>query len=412
MRIRRTIPPAVAPLSWEDLISGLIGLANRGRALARLEAEIKEYCEARHVFLVSSGKAALTLILLGLKDLSSRDEVIIPAYTCYSVPSSVLKSGLKLAPCEIDESTFDFDSASLDRMVNEKTLCVVPCHLFGISGEMDRIKKICHERGAYLVEDAAQAMGGTYKGRKLGTIGDVGLFSLGRGKNLTCGSGGIIVTSSDRIAGAIRRYYEELDGPDLLETLAEWLRLVFMAVFIHPALYWFPAGLPFLKLGETFFHRDFPTQKLSGMQAGMMHDWKKRLERSNHSRAANGTYFEGQLGAPRPLEREGSVPYLRFPFLAGSREKRDWIFARSREHGLGVSLMYPRAVHQIEEIKADFKGKTFPVAEKVADRLLAIPTHPYLSEKDREAISGLFVDVESPMITSAEREAGLRESCL
>ena len=410
MKIQRTISPAVAPLDWRDLLYACAGSLNGQGALSALESEVREYFGVRHAFLVSSGKAALTLILLGLKDLSSRDEVIIPAYTCYSVPSSVIKSGLKLSPCDINASTFDFDSASLDRMVTERTLCVVPCHLFGISAEMDRIKRICGERGAYLVEDAAQAMGGTYKGRKLGTIGDVGLFSLGRGKNITCGSGGIIVTNSDRIAGAIRAHYEKLECPGLLETLAEWLRLVFMAVFIHPALYWFPAGLPFLKLGETVFHRDFPTRRLSGMQAASLHDWKKRLEQSNKLRTANGRYFEEQLGATRALGREEPVPYLRFSFLAGSKQKRDRIFARSNEQGLGVSLMYPKAVHQIEEIQADFRGMTFPTAENVADRLLALPTHSYLSGTDREAICELFKGIGDPVFTR-EHEAGVGQSC-
>jgi dTDP-4-amino-4,6-dideoxygalactose transaminase len=410
MRIQRTISPAVAPLNWRDVLYACTGPFRGQRALSAFEAELREYFGVRHVFLVSSGKAALTLILLGLKDLSSRDEVVIPAYTCYSVPSSVLKSGLKLSPCDIDASTFDFDPASLDGMVTDRTLCVVPCHLFGIAADMDRIRRVCSERGAYVVEDAAQAMGGTYKRRKLGTIGDVGLFSLGRGKNITCGSGGIILTNSDRIAGAIRTHYEQLEAPSLLESLGEWIRLLFMAVFIHPALYWLPAGLSVLKLGETVFPKDFPLRKLSAMQAASLHDWKTRLEQSNKSRAVNGRYFEQRLGASREVGREDPLPYLRFPVLVGGKQRRDWIFARSNEQGLGVSLMYPKAVHQIEEIKADFRGMTFPTAENVADRLVALPTHSYLSDSDRDAICKLLMGIEEPVFAK-EHEAGVGQSC-
>lgn len=121
--------------------------------------------------------------------------MVIPAYTCFSVPSAVVKAGLDVALCDLDASTFDFDYRLLEAAVNEKTLCVIPSHLFGIPSEMDRVNAICREKGVYVVEDAAQAMRGPTKG-KLGTLGDVGFFSLGRGKNITCGSGGIIVTNS------------------------------------------------------------------------------------------------------------------------------------------------------------------------------------------------------------------------
>lgn len=404
------MPPAVAPLSWEDLISGLTGLANRGRALAQLESEIKEYCEAKHVFLVSSGKAALTLILLGLQELSSRREVIIPAYTCYSVPSAVLKAGLKLSLCDIDASTLGFDWAALERSINEKTLCVVPCHLFGIPTDMDRVRDICRQRGVYVVEDAAQAMGSVHKGRRLGTIGDVGLYSFGRGKNITCGSGGVIVTNSNPIADAIKPHYEKLRAPTFRETLKEWLDLLLMSVFIHPSLYWLPSGLPFLKLGETIFYRDFPILKLSDMKGAVLGRWKTRLKSATDQRVENGRYFEEQLGAMARPRRDDSVPYLRFPVLAGSREKRDEILSRSKRRGLGLSRMYPKAIHQIDELRADFAGKAFPTSEMVAERLLAVPTHQYISKADREAIRDLFVGMDNAEAAPAV-EAGLRLGC-
>lgn len=410
MKIQKTIPPAAAPVYWKDLLRGLSCAFNGQRLLARLESEIQEYFGVRHVFLVTSGKEALTLILMGLKDISPRKEVIIPAYTCYSVPSAVLKAGLQLSLCDIETTTFDFDYPSLERMVNKNTLCVVPCHLFGIASDMDLIESICREREIFVVEDAAQAMGGTFKNQRLGTIGDVGLFSLGRGKNLTSGSGGIIVTNSDPIAEAIRQHYSKLNYPGRWETLAEWLRLSLMAVFIAPALYWLPTGLPFLKLGETFFYKDFPMRKLAGMQAAVLHDWKKKLDQFNNNRTSNGAYFEEQFGLSRSSGREASIPYLRFPFLASSRQERDRIYALSKQRGFGISLMYPKAINQIEELKAEFKGKEFPAAEKVADRLLALPTHPYVSTKDREALGTLFVGLDHFELSS-EQESSLRQTC-
>ncbi len=394
MKIQRTIPPAAAPLDWKDLGRGLTGFFTDRVSTQRIEEEMKAYFGVKHLFLVSSGKAALTLILLALKSLSPKRGVVIPAYTCFSVPSAILKAGLEVALCDVDASTFDFDYQLLEAAVTEDTLCVIPSHLFGIPSDMDRVNRLCRERDVYVVEDAAQAMGGNYKRAKLGTLGDVGFFSLGRGKNITCGSGGIVVTNSDRIAEAIRRYYHDLEAPRMGETIGEFLQLVLMTLFIRPALYWFPAGLPFLKLGETFFHRDFPVKKLSGMKAVLLGNWKKHLERSNQKRTETAAYFREHLQL-KPVRKESAVSYLRLPILMNRHEDRDRLYALSRKQGFGLSLMYPVPINEIEEIKDHFKGSDFPVAKRMAETLLALPTHPYLSEWDKKNVCQLLVQ-ESP----------------
>jgi len=401
VNVKRTIPPAAAPLGFRDLARGILGWWFGRRAITSFEQSIRLYFGVRHVFTVASGKAALALILLALRDRAKRRKVIIPAYTCYSVPSAVLKAGLDLTLCDVDPATFDFEYSHLERIIDEETLCIVPCHLFGISADMGRIRAMADRVGAVVVEDAAQAMGGTRDGRKLGTIGDVGFFSLGRGKNITCGSGGIIVTNSDQIAEALQRRYLKLKAPSVGATLGEWLKLLFMTIFINPNLYWFPAGLPFLRLGETTFYRDFPIERLSGMQGGLLSHWRTHLERSNQKRHDNGVYFRERINGGEAAGQEKWIPYLRFPILTRNRQERDGIFARSNERGFGVSLMYPKAVHQIEEIIGRFRGEAFPSAEEIAARLVAIPTHSYVSSVDRERIRELIV--AGPYTAAASR---------
>ena len=185
-------------------------------------------------FFVSSGKAALTLILNALKTLNQRQEALIPAYTCFSVPSAIVKAGLKVSLCDIDSQTFDFDYKLLEKAINKNTLCVIPNHLFGIPADMDKINSICKDKDIFVIEDAAQAMGGSYKGSKLGTIGDVGFFSLGRGKNITCGSGGIIVTNSDTIAHAIEKEYAQFDKPSAMEQIINFCKAILMSLLFTP----------------------------------------------------------------------------------------------------------------------------------------------------------------------------------
>ncbi|OGW36513.1 MAG: hypothetical protein A2010_12865 [Nitrospirae bacterium GWD2_57_9] len=395
MKIRRTIPPAAAPLPAAVLLHGAAGLLFPARALNRLTRELKEYFKVRHAFPVSSGKAALCVILRALKSLRpERDEVLIPAYTCFSVPSAIVKAGLRVALCDIDPFTFDFDQKLLPGAITERTLCVVPNHLFGIPADLQEIAKLCAAKGAFLVEDGAQAMGSSVRGRKLGTLGDAGFFSLGRGKNVTCGAGGVVVTGSAPIAAAIEREIDGLVFPGPGQAIAELVQAALLALFLRPSLYWFPAGLPALKLGETFFYRDFAINRLSGVQAGLLRGWQQRLDLSNRARRENADYFCRHLGIRQPRVQPRAL--LRLPVLSASAAEREGILAGSKEQGLGISSMYPAPVNRIEEIRDQFGSASFPAAQEAADRIVTLPTHPLLTRRDRQAIVRFFRKAVAP----------------
>lgn len=385
MKIQRTIPPTAAPLDMTSLVHGLAGIIMREKYMKRLEHELTAYFGVRHVFFVSSGKAALTIILKALKSLSpDKTRVLIPAYTCFSVPSAIVKAGLKVSLCDIDPFTFDFDGKQLEDAVNADMLCVIPDHLFGIPSDIEKVRNVCRGKNIFVVEDAAQAMGGTGKSKRLGTIGDVGFFSLGRGKNITCGSGGLIVTDSDVIAHAIEKEYSLLEDFGAAEVIREFVKVVLLAIFIRPSLYWLPAGLPFLHLGETIFYTEFPMKKLSGMHAGLLRDFRKRLEPANEIRKKNAAWFNDNLRLP-PAPG-GPLPVLRLPLAVKNREIKERVFSLSQGKGLGISRMYPTPINEIKEIRDQFSGTVFPFAKEIAECLLTVPTHHLLSKKDREKI--------------------------
>ena len=123
MHIGRTLPPAASPIYPRDIISGLKGLLCRQQELERFRSELKEYFGVKHCFLVSSGKAAFTLILQALRDIHpDRDEVLIPAFTCYSVPSSIVRAGLKIKLCDIDTETLDFNFNQMKEILETRNL--------------------------------------------------------------------------------------------------------------------------------------------------------------------------------------------------------------------------------------------------------------------------------------------------
>jgi dTDP-4-amino-4,6-dideoxygalactose transaminase len=130
MRIGRTLPPAATPIGIRDIASGICGIVAGQQELDRFQGELKEHFGVKHCFLVSSGKAALTLILLALKELSpDRDEVLIPAFTCYSVPSSIVRAGLRIRLCDLHPDCLDFDFVQLSAMLSE----ALPLHTYADS---------------------------------------------------------------------------------------------------------------------------------------------------------------------------------------------------------------------------------------------------------------------------------------
>ncbi len=392
MRIGRTLPPTAAPIVIRDLPRALAGITCGKRYLKRLEAELKDYFHVRHIFLVSSGKAALTLILTALASLSPRRQILIPAYTCFSVPSAIVKAGLEISLCDVDPDSLDFDFGLLERSITQDTLCVLPTHLLGLPSDIDRVKAICEQRGVFVVEDAAQAMGGKHNGGFLGTLGDVGFFSFGRGKNIACGSGGVILTNSDRIAGGIQAEYAKLKSEPPFSVTIGLLGILAMCLFIDPRLYWIPASLPFLRLGETHFYNDFPMHRLSGARASVLLRWTKRLEKSNAARRTIARELVRRLPPGNQVVRypggAQAVP-LRFPLLMASKRAKDELCLRGRAAGLGTSSLYPTAISAIPDLRGRLARTDFPAAALVADRLVTLPVHPLVRDKDLDALCAL-----------------------
>ena len=386
MMPQRTLSPTAAPISFRDLIRAASSLWGGVKYRARLIQELKAKFSAREVFPVSSGKAALTVILRALAASSGRRRVIIPAYTCFSVPSAIVRAGLEVVLCDVEPETLDFNFAELEGLINEDVLCVVPTHLFGRPADVDRVTRLCEGKGIVVVEDAAQAMGGQSGGRLLGTLGDVTFFSLGRGKNLTCGTGGIILTRSLSIAEKIKAEYATLPEAPRGDVVRNWFEMVIMRFFIHPLLYWLPAGLPFLRLGETKFSTDFPIFRMDEVRAHQLQGWERLLDRANQQRAARAGWLIDGLD----LHRKGIKPitgneaiYLRLPVLLRDRETKEAVCRQSLEEGAGLSPNYPDTIQEIPELSGLIATRTCPGAKDIVNRLVTLPTHQFVTEEDR-----------------------------
>jgi perosamine synthetase len=397
-RIGRTLPPAAAPIYLRDIVSGFTGLLRGEKTVEKFRGELRDHYQVGQCFTVSSGKAALTMILEALKNIyPDRDEVLIPAFCCYSVPSAIVRAGLKVSLCDLDPETFDFDFGQLSTIISNgkrPPLCVVAVHLFGMPADIARLRGIINDATVVIVEDAAQAMGGEYDGRKLGTLGDVGFFSLGRGKAISTVEGGLILTSSGEMADEIRKIMDKTPNYGLLEQLGLLLYSVALLILLRPVLFWIPKAVPFLSLGETIYDPSFRLRKMSPFQAGLAAGWQKKLRQFIVARTENMCQLLNSLkkiGLCPAWAECGPLPsLLRLPLFITDDEERDYLLRMSEQTGLGIAGTYPDSIDSIGEMNYKSANNRFPVAKEYARRLLTLPIHPYVNGKDKVRIADLL----------------------
>jgi len=404
MRIGRTLPPAAAPIYLKDIISGLRGIIRGQKEINRFESELKEHYNVKHCFLLSSGKAALTIILKALHELHpERNEVLIPAFTCYSVPSAIIKAGLKVKLCDINSKTLNFDFDQLKKILSQANssnsknsiLAVIPTHLFGLPVDVERVRKIKKDDKISIIEDAAQAMGGTLKRIKIGTLGDAGFFSMGRGKAFSSVEGGVILTNNNSMADDITRQMKSLPAYSILEVLKLIIVSFILSIFMHPALFWFPKSIPFLKLGQTIFEPDFPLKKISSFQAGLTKNWLVRLKEMNSIRKQKSICFfecfkKNNNLASSMIRQNKNNFFLRFPLKIYDKRVFERILSKSEKSGLGIMRAYPNSVNHIRELAGFFEGKNYPEAYKISKQLLTLPVHDFVSHSDSLKIKKLI----------------------
>lgn len=393
----RFVPPAGTPLEIGQ-ISRAFRVMLSMKSTEECISHFAEHMQVRYAFAASSGRSALWMILKGLRRLRpDRTVVVVPAYTCFSVPASVVRAGLRLYPVDIDPNTLDFDFSQLEAVPDKRILCIVTSNLFGLVNDASRIHQIALAKGAFLVDDAAQALGGTRNGSFAGTFGDVGFYSLARGKALGAVEGGLIVTSSKEIADTIEDEVSKLPAPTLLHTFSLLLQSLSTSIFLHPRLYWIPNSLPFLKLGVTEFDPAFPATSLSAFSCALLPELMGRFSEINQTRTKNATAIAQTIvgnpffSIPKPFPDCRPV-YIRFPLIAKDEDTRDQVVRSLHRAGVGASRFYPSAICDIPGIEQHVATAKFhqPQAEDLSRRLLTLPTHRFFGPSDLKRIAEIL----------------------
>jgi len=384
----RLVAPAGAPLPARTVLPSVLRGSGNHRGLAELAGE---RLRIQNLFFISSGRAAFTVLLKALQQCSERREVVIPAYTCFSVPSAVARTGLVIRLCDVDPKTLDLDLNALLRLDLAKALCIVSSGLYGMPGDLAELEVIARSSGSFLVDDAAQCLGATQEERPCGTFGDAGFYSLGRGKGITTMGGGILVTRREDLAQTIEQEVRKLRRPSAREVCAAVLSSLVYSGMLHPSRYWIADRVPFLALGASRFEPDFPITRLSAYQRRLATqllpflDSYNRIRRDHADQLRAGIEGIEGIEVPRPIEGASPV-YLRFPILTRDETHRSHLLRRLREAGISASSSYPTSIGDIPGITQYLAPDQHPCpgARSIATRILTLPTHPWVTSRDIE----------------------------
>ena len=366
-------PPAESMIPWPVLLGSLLQSSDY------FKEQLCNYLQVEHCILGNSGRSLLYLLLDKLKKRhhGARDEVLIPGYTCYSVTASVVKAGLKIKVYDLNPATLQPDFDSLRNSISDKTLAIIFQHLFGIPAPIHDMKETAENTGAYLIEDAAQSLGGTLNGQTLGTIGDFGFYSFGRGKPLPLGSGGALVGKDADVLSGLDLKPRNKGYPSLMSTAVT-------QVMSKPAFYWIPEMLP-LGLGETHFDPDFNISGMPLIIQKLAEHFVSILDDLNAHRHDIANIYKRAFSSDSviPIATEGSPFYTRFPIMAGP------VPIPKELKRLGVRRMYPQAIADVDTIKpylVDNEAST-PGATEIAQDLITLPTHKGITENVAKEIA-------------------------
>lgn len=399
MSALRHIPPTASPLTISDLRQGFTASIVDGAASARFEEAVARFIGGRAAFTAASGRAALYLLMKALKegaDHPRRRDVLLPAYTCPALVGVVQAAGLRPRFVDIVAETLQFDPGDLEGSVSEQTLALICVHPFGLPHPVEPVIALARGVGAYVIEDAAQAMGARLDGRPVGSWGDFGLFSLGPGKPLSTGGGGIVCAREESNAALLERAWATLSPSSTSRSIAALCRLALFALAFHPAGWWLATRIGLHRLGDDKAHWGFTLRPLTASQAAIGRLLFDRLEAANALRRRNAARLRARLEGLEFLHTPpviaGAEPvFLRLPLIVAGQERRERLFRRLWNAGIGVGRMYRQA---LPEIFPELAERAYPGAQYVARHLLTLPTHHYLTLDDVDRIGNILAASE------------------
>ena len=349
----QSLKPEIAAAVEQVLESGQFVL---GDQVAAFEQEFARYVDAAEAVAVNTGTSALHLALLAA-GIGPGDEVITVPFTFVATVAAIGYTGARAVFVDIDPATFTMDVTQIEQAITSRTKAILPVHLYGHPADMDPILDVARRHGLIVIEDACQAHGAEYKGRRVGSIGLVGAFSFYPGKNLgACGEGGMAVTSDPECARTMRM-------------LRDWGQ----DRKYHHAL-------------KGFNYR------MEGLQGSILRVKLRHLDAWTEARRAHARGYASQL-AGAEVTTPTEQPWARHVYhvYAIRTSSREALQRTLLANGVQTGIHYPIPVH-LQPAYADlgYREGQFPQAERAAAEVLSLPMYPELSSTQREIVSAVL----------------------
>ncbi len=344
----------------EVLRSGMLAM---GRKALAFEEAWAAYCGVRHAVLMSNGTVAQEAVLHAL-GIGPGDEVITVSFSFNATVSVILRAGATPVFVDVREDDFCMDPAQVEAAITPRTKAIMPVHLYGLMADMEPLVEIAQRHGLVIIEDAAQAHGAAYHGKRAGQFGPA-MFSLYATKNLMTGEGGFATTDDDGVADRLRLF-----------------RNHGMRVRYHHE-----------ELGTNYK----PTDLAAAIGLAQLGRLDERTERRRH----NAAYLSAQLGGDYlvPTVPEGR-DHVWHQFVMRFPGERQAVIDGLTERGVGTLIYYPIPIHKQAYLQAYMPGAAdldLPVTNILSDEVLAIPVHPMLSDEDLATIVGAVRAVATPV---------------
>ena len=337
-----------------------------GREVRLFEEEFAEFCDSSHAVGVDSGTSALELALRAF-DIGPGDEVITAANSFIASALGISHAGAKPVLVDVDPFTYTLDVKALERAVTRRTKAIIPVHLYGHPAHMGPIRQLADKHGLVVIEDACQAHGARYKGKRVGSLGHAAAFSFYPGKNLGAyGDGGMVVTKDRKIANRL----------EMLRNYGQ---------------------------KEKYKHlfRGY-NRRLDTMQAAILRVKLRYLEKWNAARRWNAKLYQKHLegsGVVVPGEAGGAESVWHLYVIR--TEQRDALKEHLINKGINASIHYPIPIHlQPAYHDLGYKRGDFPVTEAHADRILSLPMYAELTDRQIEFISQTVCEFQSAHATT------------
>jgi len=341
-------------------------ISSQGKYIGQFEQEFARYCGMRYGVSTTSGTTALHLALVSL-GIGRGDEVIVPAFTMVASVFAILYTGAKPVLVDCEPETWNMDVTQIEEKVTANTRAIMPVHIYGHPCDMDPILEIARKHRLYVIEDAAEAHGAEYKGKKVGGIGDIGCFSFYANKIITTGEGGMLITNKEEIAERARRLKDQA---------------------------YFP--------GRRFLHSELGfNYRMTNIQAAIGLAQLERIEELVERRRRNARLYNELLkevnGIRLPSQKSWAKNvYWMYCILVEDEfgTSRDELQMKLNQQGIETRPFFV-PMHQQPCFRnlGLFEGESYPVSEEISAKGMYLPSGPGLEREDIEQVCAALKNI-------------------